>query len=559
MPKPKLSKKIEKMGFKSLSKKHLLILGMIAVIVATAFVVSKFMQAETRAYSPYGVASHFMWDSYTDADINTELDQAQAAGAKWIRFDVGWSATEEQAKGTYWRMTRLTNIINGIKSRGMEPVPAVMGTPAWANNNAGMWTPPTNDQDFYDYMKYITARFNTVRYWEIWNEPNLPEFWQPAPDAARYTKLLQAGYRGLKAGNPNALVISGGLSNNDKEYLQQMYNAGARGYFDLFGLHPYTENRSPYYTCHSYDHEWNFCGITDMKQTMEANGDTGKHIFVTETGWTTSKVSWGVTESQQAQFLTEAYNRILTEFPYVDALVIYNLRNRGTDPNSTVANDNFGIIRKDFTHKPAYDAFSNGAHNWAAGVPVAPPADTQAPAVSITSPASNSTVSGNMTVSVTASDNVGTSKVEIYIDNSLKSTQTAAPYSYGFDSKTIPNGSHTILAKGYDAAGNVGTSTVITVNVLNNTDTTAPTISFIAPKDGQNITERRVAIEADAKDNVGITKINLYIDDRLISTTTAPNIYYIWNTRRLHGSHTLKAQAFDVAGNKGETTITVYK
>ncbi len=94
-----------------------------------------------------------------------------------------------------------------------------------------------------------------------------------------------------------------------------------------------------------------------------------------------------------------------------------------------------------------------------------PPADTQAPTVSAT----ESGTSGTITFSATASDNVGVTKVEFYVDNVLKGTDTASPYTMTLDSTTLANGSHTLVAKAYDAAGNVGTATSVAFSVSNTT------------------------------------------------------------------------------------------
>ncbi len=93
--------------------------------------------------------------------------------------------------------------------------------------------------------------------------------------------------------------------------------------------------------------------------------------------------------------------------------------------------------------------------------------DTTAPTVSITAPTNGATVSGTTTISASASDNVGVSKVEFYIDGSLKGTDTSSPYSYSWSTTSYSDGSHSIYAKAYDAANNVGTSTTITVTVSN--------------------------------------------------------------------------------------------
>jgi hypothetical protein len=98
--------------------------------------------------------------------------------------------------------------------------------------------------------------------------------------------------------------------------------------------------------------------------------------------------------------------------------------------------------------------------------------DTTAPTVSITAPAAGATVSGTVAVNATASDNVGVSKVEFYADGALRSTATTSPYSWSWDTTAFANGSHSLVAKAYDAAGNIGTSSTVSVTVSNTITTT---------------------------------------------------------------------------------------
>jgi hypothetical protein len=97
--------------------------------------------------------------------------------------------------------------------------------------------------------------------------------------------------------------------------------------------------------------------------------------------------------------------------------------------------------------------------------------DTTPPTVSITAPANGATVSGTVPVNASASDNVGVTKVELYLDGALKSTDTTSPYAWSWDSTTAANGSHALTAKAYDAATNVQTSTAINVTASNATAT----------------------------------------------------------------------------------------
>lgn len=115
------------------------------------------------------------------------------------------------------------------------------------------------------------------------------------------------------------------------------------------------------------------------------------------------------------------------------------------------------------------------------------PVDTTPPTVSLTAPAGGATVSGTVTVSATASDNVGVAGVQFKLDGAnLGAEDTSNPYSVIWDTTTAANGSHTLTAVARDAAGNTGTATAVTVTVNNvPPDTMAPVITFTSPTDGK--------------------------------------------------------------------------
>jgi hypothetical protein len=95
--------------------------------------------------------------------------------------------------------------------------------------------------------------------------------------------------------------------------------------------------------------------------------------------------------------------------------------------------------------------------------------DTTAPTVSITAPTSNATVSATISVTANASDNVGVTKIEFLLDGVLQSTDTSSPYAWSWNTTTATNAAHALVAKAYDAANNIGTSSTINVTVSNGT------------------------------------------------------------------------------------------
>ncbi len=109
------------------------------------------------------------------------------------------------------------------------------------------------------------------------------------------------------------------------------------------------------------------------------------------------------------------------------------------------------------------------------GTGTTPPPDTTPPAVSLTVPTSGQTVSGSITVSATAADNVGVAGVQFELDGTnLGSEDTASPYLISWNTTDTSNGSHTLTATARDAAGNQTTSAGITVTVNNDTIPPSP-------------------------------------------------------------------------------------
>jgi len=185
--------------------------------------------------------------------------------------------------------------------------------------------------------------------------------------------------------------------------------------------------------------------------------------------------------------------------------------------------------------------------------------DNTPPAVSITAPQNGSTVSGTVTVSANASDNVGVAKVEFYLDNVLQATVTSSPYNWAWNTSLASNGSHSIKATAYDAAGN-NSSASVSLTVNNVADTTTPTVSISSPTNGATVSGT-TAVSANASDNMGVTKVEFYLDGALNATITGTPYTWSWNTLQVsNGSHTLTAKAYDAAGNIGTSsavTVTV--
>jgi hypothetical protein len=181
--------------------------------------------------------------------------------------------------------------------------------------------------------------------------------------------------------------------------------------------------------------------------------------------------------------------------------------------------------------------------------------DTTAPAVSFTAPTNGATIFGTTTVSASASDNIGVVGVQFVLDGiNLNAEDTVSPYSIAWNTRTISDGNHDLVAIARDAAGNTATSSLITVTVKNN-DTVPPTISMIAPIDGTTASGT-IAVAASASDDTAVAGVQFFLDGVNLGTEDTSFPFQInWDTRTASNtSHILTARARDAAGNTATAT-----
>ena len=204
----------------------------------------------------------------------------------------------------------------------------------------------------------------------------------------------------------------------------------------------------------------------------------------------------------------------------------------------------------------ASDAAGNVGTSASVGVTVTVP-DTTDPTVSITNPADGASVNvGPVTISADASDNVGVTSVEFFVDGGSVGVDATAPYSVVW---TADAGPHTLTAVASDANGNTGSASAVNVTGVV-PDTTDPTVSITSPADGAGLLAGAVPVTADASDNVGVTSVEFFVDGTSIGTDSTAPYEVTWTADG--GGHTLTATASDAAGNVGTSasvgvTVTV--
>jgi hypothetical protein len=178
----------------------------------------------------------------------------------------------------------------------------------------------------------------------------------------------------------------------------------------------------------------------------------------------------------------------------------------------------------------------------------APPAsspDATAPTTSLTNPLAGAIVTGAVTISAAASDNIGVNRVDLLVDGAVQATAGAAPYNFSWDTRAAAVGNHTLQTVAYDAAGNKGSSTVVTVIV----DNTIPTVAITTPANGATVPRNTTqTISATASDGTGIKKVDFWVDGKLTCTASIAPYNCSWKVPpKSNANHTIQAVASNLA------------
>lgn len=186
-------------------------------------------------------------------------------------------------------------------------------------------------------------------------------------------------------------------------------------------------------------------------------------------------------------------------------------------------------------------------------------ADRTAPTVSIAAPAAGASTSGTLTASGKAADNVGVARVEVSVDGgAAKVASGTTAWSTAVTTTAYANGTHTLTARAYDAAGNA-TSASVSFTVANAAaDTTAPTVAITTPSSGTTV-GHQVAVAGTAADGTGVSSVAVRLDGGAYQSASGTSSWTasIDASAATDGSHTVTARATDPAGNVSTTSTTI--
>lgn len=232
-----------------------------------------------------------------DEDVErpqTALLPLAQLGATHVRADWRWSQFEPERGRHDWALG--DRYAEAAARAGLDLVPTLMGTPAWASgSDRYTFQPPRDPEDLADFAAAAVRRYGPaghfwrthpelparpVRRWQIWNEPNLPAFWRPRPVARDYATLLEAASKAIRREDLGAEVVMAGLplsahGVSPLKFLDRVYRAGARGSFDSVAVHPYAVNPTAA-----------LATVQAIKRIVDRSGDPVP-LRITEFGWAT--------------------------------------------------------------------------------------------------------------------------------------------------------------------------------------------------------------------------------------------------------------------------------
>jgi hypothetical protein len=293
-----------------------------------------------------------------DYDKNTDLTEVardfalfRELGVPVWRGSFGWDDYEPEP-GKY-DLGWLRSFVRLADSMGISLRPYIGYTPAWASRGGTddhAWNdPPRKMQDWVRFLGTVASAFaaaSSVRSYEIYNEENVPLWWDGS--AAEYADVLRQGAAAIRRADPDAQILLGGMVWPDLGWLEAACD-GARAPFDVLPFHAYPETWTP----DSIVVENYLGGSFPRKFTAAADERCGrKPIWINETGFATTP---GKNERQQAEWWVRAFATFLS-VPRIEHLGIYEIKDQRQDTPviGDAPNYYLGLLRQDRTPKIAF-------------------------------------------------------------------------------------------------------------------------------------------------------------------------------------------------------------
>jgi hypothetical protein len=290
--------------------------------------------------------------TYTPAEIDAQLAELRATGVTIARSDALWEVSEPRPPiggAHHYDWSFDDQIAAALASHGLRWLPIVDYTAGWAQSIPGQdKSPPRSSATYAAYAAALAARYGAggsfwrqhpglpalpVQEFEIWNEPDDPAFWAPAPDPGRYGELYAAARAAIKAVDPAAVSLVGGLLHGPR-FLAGMLAAdpGLRPQIAAVAIHPYAGTPSAV-----------LGNVVQARRALDSLGLAAAPLYVTEFGWTThppGAVSY-LPERLRPGYIADTVQRLASSGCGIAAVVLYTWVTPERDP--VQSQDWFGI------------------------------------------------------------------------------------------------------------------------------------------------------------------------------------------------------------------------
>ncbi len=303
--------------------------------------------------SPFGVNSHLATRYWDPASMHVPADIVARLGVGWVREDIHWFRTQPSPDAPYdWTFT--DEAVRALSRRGVKILGVIGHPPGWATpfphdipHGVSFYAP--DPQRFATFAAAVAQRYrHYISHWEIWNEPDNPLFWKPAPDPVAYATLLRLSAAAIRSVNPQATILIGGVYSFEPSFLRQVAEAGAWESFDILAIHPYVSPSAP-------EVGNLIAGVEAARAVAEQYG--ARPIWVTEIGWSSGRGDRDtiglVNEQDQASFLVRA--TLLLWRAGVEKIFWYTLKD---DPGNPYGLVGAGVGYFDYSRlKPSFAAY----------------------------------------------------------------------------------------------------------------------------------------------------------------------------------------------------------
>ena len=510
---------------------------------------------------PGGKYMGFNDDSISDLHGLTETDYAElsrVAGGNLIRASFDWRSAEPS--DDYWRYgawSAAKDLYDRALERGMTPMFTVGFAPTWARDDAGKLCgepcrlPPSRamDGEWGEFVGRVAEQFPRAII-EVWNEPNLSNFWKTGADPQRYAELLNVAHDAVKAVSPSTTVLGGGLSNVQVslnghmaigEFLSRAYAASPSiaGNMDALSFHPYPD--APALGLNTLFAK----SFDDVRRAKAAAGDSATPLFVSEVGISLTGTI-PVTEAVQADAMLSAYRRLMTMDDVIG--VVFHRLIEPADTTGNLFELGAGWLRYGGNPPSARAVYCRFVAEAGHTYPSCP--DSAPPETTITG--GTGAWSGTSSSFEFASSEPG-STFECKLDAGAWAA-CSSPRAFA----ALPAGAHTFSVRALDPSANVDpTPAARSFRV----DTTAPaSFDIVRPKSKAKTGVRpTVTWRASSDSGSGVAAYEIAFDGTKAGTVAASATQFVPTVRLSAGKHTVVVTAVDAVGNRrnaGSKTFT---